>query len=326
MEKKIIRHLEKRVLSEDEITYKEAKELINLRGSVVFDLFVAANSIKEHFVGKKVHLCAIINAKSGKCPEDCGFCAQSSHHDTDVPVYDFVSTDEIVNCAKEASKDRAGCFGIVTSGTGITSDREFDAVIRAVRGIREEAQVPPSASLGILTYEQAVKLKEAGLVKYHHNIETSRNFFKNVCTTHDYDDDINTIKNVKRAGLKVCSGVLLGLGESKDDWLDMAFTLKELDVDSVPINFLNPIKNTRFEHNDPVEPLELLKAVALFRFILPKKKISVCGGREKNLRDLQSFMFLAGANGTMAGNYLTTKGRDREEDVRMIRDLGLEVG
>jgi biotin synthase len=326
MEKKFIDHLEKKLMLEKEMTREEALELIDIHDSDIFDLFVAANRIKEHFVGKKVHLCSIINAKSGRCPEDCGFCAQSSRHKTDIPVYDMVSVDEIIKGARFSEKNKATCFGIVTSGKTIKDEKDLDIICAAIKRIRNETEISPSASLGMVSYEQAIALKEAGLVTYHHNIETSRNYFPNVCTTHSYDDDLETIKNIKRAGLKVCSGVIFGLGEEKADWVDMAFTLKELDVDSVPINFLNPVKNTKFEDNEPIPALELLKGVALFRFILPAKKISVCGGRERNLRGLQSYMFLAGANGTMAGNYLTTKGRDKEEDMQMIRDLGLEAG
>ncbi len=326
MEKSFVEYLQKKVLSEKDMKYGEAIDLVNLTGTAIFDLMVAANRIKEHFVGKNVHLCSIINAKSGKCPEDCGFCAQSSSHATGVKVFDLVGADEIVETAKSAEKELATCFGIVTSGRTINTIGEFDTICAAIRKIRDATSISPSASLGMISYEQAVALKDAGLVTYHHNIETSRGFFPKVCSTHTYDNAIETINNAKRAGLKVCSGVIFGLGEGLPDWVDMAFTLKELRVDSVPVNFLNPVENTRFEGNEPLPPLELLKGVALFRFILPDKRISVCGGREKNLRDLQSFMFLAGANGTMVGGYLTTKGRQREEDLVMIHDLGLGTG
>lgn len=326
MEKRFIEYLEKKVFNEKELKVEEAQELINMQGSIIFDLFVSANRIKEHFVGKKVHLCSIVNAKSGRCSEDCGFCAQSSFHNTNVPVYDLVSSDKIVADAFHAEKNGSTCFGIVTSGKSIRTLEEFETICRAVQAIRNESSLSPSASLGIVTYEEAIALREAGLVTYHHNIESSRRFFPNVCTTHTYDDAIETIKSVKRAELKVCSGVIFGLGEEREDRVDMAFTLKELDVDSIPINFLNPIANTRFENNDPLPPLELLKAVSVFRFVNPQKRISVCGGREKNLRDLQSLMFLAGASGTMVGNYLTTAGRSKAQDMAMIHDLGLEVG
>ncbi|MFC1855124.1 biotin synthase BioB [Thermodesulfobacteriota bacterium] len=325
MSKEFIRDIEEKALLGEDITYDEAKKIIDLNPSLLFELFISANRIKEHFIGNKVHLCSIVNAKSGRCKEDCGFCAQSAHHKTYVPVYDMINSDEMLRAAKNAEKSTSGCFGIVTSGSTIKSDDEFNIILDAVRKIKAETSLSPSASLGMISYEQAVKLKEAGVKKFHHNIETSRNFFPNVCTTHSYDDDLETIRSIKRAGLKICSGVILGLGESQLDWIDMAFTLRELDVDSVPINFLNPIKNTRFENNPKVPALELLRGIALFRFILPTKSISICGGREKNLRDLQSFMFLAGASGTMAGNYLTTKGRSMEDDFKMISDLGLEV-
>jgi biotin synthase len=314
-----------RIIDGGAITEREALEMAALSGSGLFPLFVAANRIKEHFVGGKVFLCSIINAKSGRCPENCSFCAQSAHHRTDAPVYPLVDEERMVACAHEAEKNGSSCYGIITSGTSIKAGEELDRILRAVRRIRSETGITPSCSLGIIDRETATALKEAGVETYHHNLETARSFFPNVCTTHDYEEDVETVRVAKQAGLKVCCGGIFGLGETAAQRVEMAITLRELEVDSVPLNFLNPIEGTRLAGAARITPMECLATIALFRLILPARRISVCGGREKNLRDLQSWMFFAGASGTMIGNYLTTTGREPEQDWQMLRDLGLDV-
>lgn len=314
-----------RIIDGGAITGREALEMAALSDSGLFPLFVAANRIKEHFVGGKVFLCSIINAKSGRCPENCSFCAQSAHHRTDAPVYPLVDEERMVACAHEAEKNGSSCYGIITSGTSIKTGEELDRILRAVRRIRSETGIAPSCSLGIIDRETATALKEAGVETYHHNLETARSFFPNVCTTHDYEEDVETVRVAKQAGLKVCCGGIFGLGETAAQRVEMAMTLRELEVDSVPLNFLNPIDGTRLAGAAHITPMECLATIALFRLILPARRISVCGGREKNLRDLQSWMFFAGASGTMIGNYLTTTGREPEQDWQMLRDLGLDV-
>jgi biotin synthase len=314
-----------RIIKGGEITRGEALELSRLKGSALFFLFATANRIKEHYLGDKVYLCSIINAKSGRCPENCSFCAQSSHHQTDAPVYSLVNEERMVAGAHEAERNGSSCYGIITSGTTISKGTELETICRAVRRIGEETGITPSCSLGIIDYETACALKGAGVETYHHNLETARSFFANVCTSHDYEEDVETVRVAKKAGLKVCCGGIFGLGENAAQRTELAFTLRELDVDSVPLNFLNPIPGTRLEHADNITPMECLQTIALFRMILPAKKISVCGGREKNLRDLQSWIFFAGASGTMIGNYLTTTGRAAEEDWQMLKDLNLSV-
>ena len=301
----------------------EALGLVKRSGTDLFELFLAASRIRDHFVGNSVHLCSIINAKSGRCPENCAFCAQSAHHRTEAPVFSLVDEERIVACAKEAEANGSTCYGIITSGTGIKKGEELERILRAVRRIRSETGIAPSCSLGIIDDETAQALKEAGVETYHHNLETARSFFPNICTTHDYEEDMKTVRSVKASGMKVCCGGIFGLGESAAQRVEMALTLRELDVDSVPINFLNPIPGTRLEQADFITPLECLTTIALFRLILPTKKIAVCGGREFNLRDLQSWIFLAGANGTMIGNYLTTTGRAPAQDWQMLKDLNL---
>jgi len=314
-----------RILDGGSITWNEAIEIANIPDAETFDLLYQANRLRKHFCGEQIHLCSIINAKSGLCPEDCSFCAQSAHHRTDVQVYPLVDDEEIVRSAHTATMEGAGCFGIVTSGTTTGRGSELEQICSAIRKIRSEGEIQPACSLGIIDRETAVVLRDAGMMKYHHNLETARSFFPNICTTHDYEEDVQTVRAVKEAGLRVCCGGIFGLGETPEQRVEFAFTLKELEVDSVPINFLNPVPGTRLAHADFLTPMECLRIIALFRYVMPDKQISVCGGREKNLRDLQSWMFFAGASGTMVGNYLTTTGREPEQDLQMFRDLGLAI-
>jgi biotin synthase len=313
-----------RIIGGGSLTPEEAVQLCGLEGADVFDLFRGASRIKGRFVGAKVHLCSIINAKSGRCAEDCAFCAQSAHHSTDAPVYPLVQEERLLESARAAESSGSACFGIITSGTTVNG-AELERILGALRRIRAETGILPSCSLGIIDAETARKLKEAGMDTYHHNLETAESFFPSICTTHPYQDDVDTVRAVKSAGLKVCCGGIFGLGESAAQRVEMAFTLKELDVDSVPINFLNPIEGTRLEGAANISAMECLKTVAVYRMVLPGKRITVCGGREKNLRDLQSWIFFAGANGTMIGNYLTTQGRDIDADLKMFDDLGLKT-
>jgi len=314
-----------RILAGGELAQEEALELARIAQHDLPELFAAANRIKAHFVGNQVHLCSIINAKSGRCGEDCAFCAQSAHHMTEAPIFPLVDEDSITKAARDAAQKGSGCFGIVTSGTSIGPGEELDRICTALRRIRSEGGIDPSCSLGIINQETALRLKTAGAVTYHHNLETARSFFPSICTTHDYEDDIQTIRNVRQAGMKVCCGGIFGMGESMEQRVELALTLRELEVDSVPINFLNPIPGTRLADAKFLTPMKCLHIIALFRLILPAKRITVCGGREINLRDLQSWIFFAGANGTMIGNYLTTTGRDEQQDRQMLKDLGLTI-
>ncbi len=319
--RKYIQAVADRVIAGETLELNEALQLSMVTGSDRYLLFAEAARIRDHFVGSSVFLCSIINAKSGRCAENCAFCAQSVHHDTGAPVYPLVDEDEMVRCAALAEQNGAGCYGIVTSGTSINKADELDRVCSAVKRIKDETGISPSCSLGIMDKETALRLKNAGMETYHHNLETARSFFPEICTTHDYEDDVDTIRAAKAVGLRVCCGGIFGLGENFSQRIEMALTLRELNVDSVPLNFLNPVIGTRLENADNLTPLECLTIIAVYRFLLPDKRLSVCGGREKNLRELQSWMFLAGANGTMTGNYLTTPGRPPELDRQMLRDL-----
>jgi biotin synthase len=303
----------------------EAMRILRATGSDFTYLMAGAQRLREKNFGNGIDLCSIINAKSGRCAENCAFCAQSAHHQTETPVYPLKTEEEIVAGARRAAEEGNHCYGIVTSGTGVTPGEEFDRILSAIRVIRKAGLISPSASLGILSEEQAEALAEAGCVTYHHNLETARSFFPQICTTHAYDDDVATVRRAKQAGMQVCCGGIFGLGESLEQRVELAMTLRELDVDSVPINFLNPVPGTRLENLRQLTPMDCLRIITLFRYLLPAKRITVCGGREPNLRELQSWMFMAGASGTMVGNYLTTSGRERETDLQMFVDTEVVI-
>ncbi len=309
------------VMKTENILFEEALSLTDKNWE---ELSSISNSLREKHKDSLVFTCAIINAKSGACSEDCAFCAQSIHHKTNIKIYPLISTEEILKKAEQMKKNGATRFSIVTSGKK-PSKRELERISKTIYQIKEKIGISTCASLGILNEESARILKEAGLERYHHNLETSRSFFPNICTTHSYEEDINTLKIAKQVGLKVCSGGIIGLGEKWEHRIELAFTLKELNVDSIPINFLNPIAGTKLQNMPLLYPYEALKAIAIFRIINPEKDITICGGREKVLGELQDKVFSAGANGIMIGNYLTTKGRNIKEDMEMIRRYGFKL-
>jgi biotin synthase len=296
------------------------EDAIYLTASPIFELLFWANFIRERFKAKKIDTCSIINAKSGRCPEDCKFCAQSAHYKTEVAQYPLVSREKVIESAHSARFSKR--FGIVTSGRSLKED-EIEKVCEMIEVIK--TNISPCASLGRLTRDYANQLKSAGLARYHHNLETSETFFAKICTTHTYKERIESIEVAKSAGLEVCSGGIFGLGEDWSDRISLAFKLRELEIDSIPLNFLNPVSGTPLGERERLSPFEALRIIAIFRFIHPKRDIKIGGGREVTLRDLQSWMYYAGANGVMIGNYLTTAGRPQEEDIRLIEDLGLCV-
>ncbi|MBI4837715.1 MAG: biotin synthase BioB [Nitrospirae bacterium] len=291
-------------------------------GTDVFELFSLSSRARVKLSGNKVDLCSIINAKSGACPEDCSFCAQSAHSKADIKVYPLLSREKIMEAAASARENGVKRFCVVTSGKK-SSDSEIEEICGVVSDIREIGLLP-CATLGLLDYAGLKKLKDAGLHRYHHNLETSEAFFSEICTTHTYMEKLNTIKAAQLLGLSVCSGGLFGLGESWEDRIDMAFALKELLVDSVPVNFFMPVRGTPLWDKGLLSPMEALKIIAIYRLILPECEIRVCGGRNATLRDLHPYIFPAGANGLLVGNYLTTPGRNTQDDLQMLRDMGLE--
>lgn len=299
--------------------------ILKASGALLTRIFSGAHALRERHFGDRAELCSIINAKSGRCAENCAFCAQSAHARTDAPVYPLKPTAEIVAGARQALAEGSHCYGIVTSGTRVKPGAEFEGILQALDEIRQLGGIDPSASLGILDRETARQLAAAGCATYHHNLETARSFFPEICTTHDYEEDVTTVRVAKEAGMKVCCGGIFGLGESLAQRVELARTLRELEVDSVPLNFLNPVPGTRLEGARHLMPMDCLRIIALFRYFLPDRRISVCGGRETNLRELQSWIFMAGASGTMVGNYLTTKGRDRDTDLQMFQDVEVSL-
>jgi biotin synthase len=313
-----------KVLAGQDLDPTEAGQLAEIKGSEeVFELIFWANRIRQKFKGETIDLCAIINAKSGRCSENCAFCAQSSWYPTEAPNYPLLEVDEMLASAQKAFENQAGRFSIVTSGRSPSNPMELERVCQVIATLSAQGKISPCASLGLLTPETAQALKQAGLKSYHHNIETAPSFYPSICTTHPFEKRVETIQVAKKEGLRICSGGIFGLGETLEQRLEMAFSLRALEVDSVPLNFLNPIPGTPLENSSPIPPLGLLHSIALFRFILPQVDIRTCGGREKGLRTLQPLMYLAGCNGTMIGNYLTTEGRNPQVDIQEIRDLGL---
>ncbi len=318
--------LGRRVLGGGDITKAEALWLFNLKGGAdIFDLLAWANRIREHFKGNKIHLCSIVNVKAGGCPEDCRFCAQAALYDTNSPRHGLIEREVVVAAAEEAQTNGVAALGLVAAWRGLEEGPALEEVCQCFAELRRSGKARPDASLGMIRSQHvADRLREAGVECYNHNLETSRRFFPQVCTTHSYEDRLRTIQHLKQAGIKICSGGILGMGETTEDRCDLAFALKDLGVHMVPMNFLNPIAGTPLAAREPLRPLEILQAIACFRFILPRQEITVAGGRTVNLRDLQSLIFMAGASALMVGNYLTTPNQPVERDLQMLRDLGLD--
>ncbi len=317
-----IAELGQAVLAGHALTRAEAQELIEAQGDELYDLFYWANRIRIRYVGRSVRFCSIVTGKLGACSEDCGYCAQSKHYKTHVTPAKM-TVAEMEAAAAEALVNGASSFGIVNSGRGPT-DAELDWLEPFFRKTAADSRIRPCATLGELKPHQAQRLREMGVQRVNHNLETSRRFFDKVISTHTYDDRVRTIRIAKEAGLSVCAGGIFGMGETWEDRLDVAFELRDLGVDVVPINFLNAIQGTPlYKRVEPLEPMEALKIIAVFRFILPDKELKIAGGREKILRDLQSWMFFAGGSSFLIGNYLTTFGRTPDQDHQMLCDLGL---
>ena len=320
----MLERLRKKVLKKKKLSRKEVNELAYLDESKLMKILLVAEEIKRKYIGKTVDLCSIVNARSGNCSENCSFCPQSIHNRAEVKTYPLISEEEIMKKALIMEEKGADHFGVVISGHS-ADEREFNRILKICNKLKEQTSLNICVSLGILTQKKANKLAEAGIDRYNHNLETSENYFNSICTSHSYQQRINTIKNLKNAEVEVCSGGIIGLGEKIDDRIELAFKLRQLEVDTISLNILNPVSGTPLENQKPLKPVEILKTIAFFRFINPDKPIKICGGRERNLRDLQSMIFMAGGSGLLIGNYLTTEGRSCKEDTRMIKDLGLEM-
>lgn len=306
---------------DNDITKEEALELTNLKGKDLIKLFSIANEIREKFCGNKIETCTITNAKSGKCSEDCKFCAQSEKYDTHIKTYPLKNLEILKEECKEAINHKSDRFAIVTSGKGIKKGtQDYKTIQNFAKEMSKDIEI--CCSIGLLDEDDLIDLKNSGVSRFHSNIQTSVSSYKKiVATTHKVEDRIKTIKSAKKVGMKVCCGGIIGMGESWEDRIDMAFTCKELNVDAIPLNILNPIKGTPYGENEILSVDEILKTIAIYRIILKDKNIKIAAGRENILKDFMGSAFLAGANGLMIGGYLTVKGRSIEEDFTFIKNI-----
>ncbi|WP_281890165.1 biotin synthase BioB [Paenibacillus sp. YYML68] len=305
------------------LTMDDALSVLKADDDELLAIMHAAFQVRKHYYGKKVKLNLIINAKSGLCPEDCGYCSQSIVSKAGIEKYPLLEKDTLVAGAKKAMELKVGTYCIVASGKGPTN-KELNHVIDAVKEIKSSMPMKICACLGILSDEQAERLKEAGVDRYNHNLNTSKQNFGNITTTHTYDDRVSTVEKAKTAGMSPCSGCIIGMGETLEEIVEMAYALRELDADSIPINFLNPITGTPLQDRRDLNPRHCLRVLALMRFINPSKEIRVAGGREVNVRSLQPLSLYA-ANSVFVGDYLTTEGQEASADHQMIEDLGFEI-
>lgn len=308
------------ILNGKQITKEEA---LFLYGQPLDDLCKCADQIRHHFCADQFDLCTIINAKSGNCSENCKFCAQSACNHTGASTYPLLSKDKITAQAKINHEQGVLRYSLVTSGKRL-SDREVDEMCEAVREIREHVGISVCVSFGLLKKEQFLKLKEAGVTRVHNNLETSRKNFPNICTTHTFDDKVQAIRDAQDAGLTVCSGGIMGLGETVEDRIDMAFSLRKLGILSVPVNMLNPIPGTPLENNQRLTEEDMRRIVAVYRFILPNASIRLAGGRGL-LPDKGKSCFTSGANAAISGDMLTTAGITTKTDLALLEELGYEV-
>lgn len=321
-----IAELGQKVLAGGRLSREEGLELFSLDSTAdIFTLMSWANRVREHYKGNKIHLCSIVNVKAGGCSENCKFCSQSAAYQTEAPRYGLVDLPPVVEAAAEAQGNNVTALGMVAAWKGLEEGPVLDQICNRLEELKNSGKARPDASLGIIKNPAvARKLRAAGLECYNHNLESSQRFFGEVCTTHTYEERVETIRHLKAAGIKICSGGIIGMGETREDRCDLAFSLREVGANVVPINILNPIPGTPFADKPSLPPMEILKTIACFRLILPRQEIMIAGGRTVNLRDLQSMIFMAGASALMVGNYLTTLNQPVEKDLQMLRDLGLD--
>ncbi|KAB8138042.1 biotin synthase BioB [Gracilibacillus oryzae] len=315
--------LAEKVLLGEELTDQEAHTVLRCPDEEILELLHSAYQVRKHYYGNRVKLNMIINTKSGFCPENCGYCAQSRDSSAPIQKYRMMDKDTIIEGARQADQLQSGTYCIVASGRGPTN-RELNIVTSAVKEIKKNYDMKICACLGLLKPEQARQLKEAGVDRYNHNINTSEQHHHNITTSHTYHDRVETVNHAKHAGISPCSGVIVGMKEKEEDVIQMARALKMLDADSIPVNFLHAIDGTLLEGTDELNPMYCLKVLCLFRFINPTKEIRISGGREVNLRSLQP-LGLYPANSIFVGDYLTTAGQEGSRDHQMIKDLGFEI-
>ncbi|MCE5187436.1 MAG: biotin synthase BioB [Planctomycetaceae bacterium] len=321
-----IRHFAEQVLTNKLLERSDIETLSGLSTDFLDDVLYWANEIRKKYFGNRIKMCSIVPGRLGGCSQDCGFCAQSVRYDTGVDKTPRVLSDEeIMAGAREAAKKGVPHYGIVYSGRSVSAD-EIERLTGLTKRIRSECGIGVCMGLGIVSEEAIGRLAAAGVERFNHNLETSERYFSQIVSTHTYGERVKTIRTAMKAGLGLCAGGIFGIGETEADRIDMALELRGLEVDTVPMNFLHPIAGTPLGTMQTLKPREILRIVALYRFILPRTHLKVAGGRVLNLRDVQSWIFYAGCTSILSGNYLTTAGRAVEEDVRMVTDLGLEIG
>jgi biotin synthase len=312
-----------RVLDGHALTFDEALSVLRCPDLELLDLLAAAYRVRHRHFGNTVQLYFLMNAKSGLCPEDCGYCSQSKVSEAEIPRYNLLTEPKLMDGARVAAEQNAKTYCIVISGREPT-EREIAAVTRIVPKIKAQYGLNVCACLGLLTEEHARRLKECGVDKVNHNLNTSERFYSDICETHSFADRVATLKNVRAAGLQLCSGGIIGMGEQDTDVVEMAFTLRELRVESIPLNFLNPIDGTPLAGRNDLNPRYCLKALAMMRLVNPASELRIAGGREMHLGSMQA-LGLYPANSLFVGDYLTTKGQAPEADYRMIEELGFVV-
>ena len=315
--------LAEQVLAGRRLTFDEALCVLRCPDEELLDLMAAAYRVRRRHFGNRVALYFLMNAKSGLCPEDCGYCSQSKVSEAEIPRYNLLSEPKLMDGARVAAESGAKTYCLVISARGPT-EREIDAVARIVPKIKETYGLQVCACLGLLTSEQAARLKACGVDKVNHNLNTSERFYSEICSTHTYQDRIDTLRAVRSAGMELCSGGILGMGEEDADVVRMALELRDLEVESIPMNFLNPIDGTPLARSDRLNPRYCLKALAMMRLVNPRSELRIAGGREMHLGSLQALGLYA-ANSIFVGDYLTTKGQAPEADYRMIEELGFVV-
>ncbi len=321
MHKSQIENIKNRIIRDGEITFPEAVELSR---TVEIDfLCQAANEIRRHFTGDFMDLCSIANARSGRCPENCKWCSQSAFHKTDIEIYDLIDKEEALKQARNNYKKGVHKFSLVTSGKTV-SDATLDKLLEIYRDIKKEIDIHLCASMGLLNKPQLQKLKDAGIVHYHCNLETAPSFFSNLCTTHTIEEKLATIQLAKEAGLEICSGGIVGMGESMEQRIELAFELRKIGTKSIPLNFLNPIKGTALENAIPLTDDEVMVTIALFRFINPEAQIRFAGGRNM-ISHLEEKALNSGINAALVGDLLTTVGKNIDEDLKSFRSMGFNT-
>jgi len=311
------------VLSGHALDRSEALAILNSADDELMEVLSAAYRIRRHYFGKTVQLYFLMNAKSGLCPEDCHYCSQSKISDAPIPKYTILSRDKLLDGARVAAERQSKTYCIVISGRA-PNEREIQAIEKIVPEIKQQYGLNICACLGLLTEEQAARLAAAGVDKVNHNLNTSREYYSEICSTHTFDDRMETLRNVRKAGLQLCSGGIIGMGERLEDIVEMAFSLRELSVESIPLNFLHAVDGTPLENREYLNPRDCLRTLAMFRFVNPSSELRIAGGRERHLRSLQPLGLLP-ANSLFVGDYLTTQGQAPSEDYQMIQDLGFEI-